>query len=215
MQRRLFPVRQRDVRRAARTADNTDGGLPTTTAIAIATGFEHACAVAADKSVRCWGDNSSLQLGNAAAVEGGPHPVAVTGINDASAVAAGIQHTCAIVSGAEVKCWGDNTYGELGSGNITLPTSTPVTVKALTGVTAIALGERHTCAIASGGVQCWGDNEYGQLGVGSAQRNTTAPIAVPSLSTGVTAIGADGRHDVRAEERTYLLLGQQRRRTNR
>jgi alpha-tubulin suppressor-like RCC1 family protein len=109
-----------------------------------------------------------------------------------TSITASTQHTCAITATARVMCWGRNNYGQLGDGS----TSTrlyPVAVQSLaTGVTAVATGEYHSCAVtATGTVKCWGNNENGQLGNGTTTSSTT-PVDVSDLS-GVVAltIGTD------------------------
>jgi alpha-tubulin suppressor-like RCC1 family protein len=74
----------------------------------------------------------------------------------AARISAGDIHSCAVVSGGKVKCWGDNSLGELGNGTLTSST-TPVTVKALSHALSVGAGFSTTCALIRGGkVKCWG-----------------------------------------------------------
>jgi alpha-tubulin suppressor-like RCC1 family protein len=110
----------------------------------------------------------------------------------ATAIAPGYNHTCALFNSGKVKCWGLNDKGQLGDGSRTNRT-TPTEVEGLTGVTAIAAGGSHTCAVSSGGVKCWGENLSGQLGDGTHTDSAT-PVDVAGLSNGVAAIAVGGGH---------------------
>jgi alpha-tubulin suppressor-like RCC1 family protein len=107
----------------------------------------------------------------------------------AAAIAAGWEHTCAVLPGGTVKCWGVNTHGQLGDGTET-NRKTPVTVTGLTGVTAVDASFWHTCAVAGGAVSCWGMNNLGQLGDGTTT-SSSAPVSVAGI-TGATAVAAGG-----------------------
>ena len=170
-----------------------------TTAIAISAGEIHTCALLSSGTVKCWGANGAGQLGNDGSPWDSNTPVTVSGIFTAIAVSAGDAHTCALLSGGTVKCWGWNYYGQLGDGSTTQRDS-PVAVSGLTGATAITAGELHTCAVLSGGTaKCWGYGLDGELGNGSTDDSGT-PVPVSGIST-ATAISAG------SEDTCALLSG--------
>jgi alpha-tubulin suppressor-like RCC1 family protein len=141
--------------------------------------------------VSCWGDDQEGQLG-----EGGrtprSNPVTPYGLSSGVAgVAAGAAHTCAVTTAGGAKCWGDNSYGQLGNGT-TSASLVPSDVQGLTmGVASIAAGGRFTCALTTAGnVKCWGDGTNGQLG-GPSASSKPVDVALPSPAK---AIVAGGRH---------------------
>ena len=160
---------------------------------AIAVGEALTCAVTSAGGVKCWGDNGYGQVGDGTTADRHT-PVAVSGLAHVRAVAAGEALACALTRAGAVKCWGYNRYGELGDGTTT-DHHAPVDISGLrSGVTAIAVGYLHACALTSAGaVKCWGYNRYGQLGDGTTTDRRT-PVNVSSLAGGVTAISAGGGH---------------------
>ena len=165
-------------------------------AVGIAGGERHTCAVMSSGAVACWGRNDFGQLGTGSSGPIQTTPVDVAGLQaTASEVAAGGNHNCAVAAGGSVWCWGSNASGELGDGT-TITRPAPVEVAGLTDTLAVAGGLSHTCALDVGAtLSCWGNNADGQLGDGT-QDGTATPVAVafgkPSLGTVLFASMRDG-----------------------
>jgi alpha-tubulin suppressor-like RCC1 family protein len=112
-------------------------------------------------------------------------------------IAVGDAHSCAIASNDSVWCWGDNTYGQLGSsahaGLSNSRSTTPVQAAALPGgrvARTITSGKGHVCVLADGAtVWCWGSNSSGQVGV--AGGNQLDPVQV-TLPAGARLVAAGG-----------------------
>lgn len=139
------------------------------------------CALTIYGGVSCWGSNKYGQLGDGT-TETRNSPVQVAGLTqDVIDIAAGWNHTCALVSGRGMECWGWNYFGQLGDGTKASRT-TPVDVYGLSeSVDAMGVGWAHTCVVTDlGGVKCWGANESGQLGDGT-NLDSQVPLTVDGM----------------------------------
>jgi len=141
----------------------------------VSVGYSSACATRTDRTLWCWGSNlyGQLGLGNYTDQHS---PVQVgTAANWATVSAQVAATACATRTDRTLWCWGDNTFGELGTGNTTSELS-PVQAGTATSWGSVSAGNgANTCATRSDGtLWCWGANGGGELGTGS-----TTPVPSP------------------------------------
>jgi alpha-tubulin suppressor-like RCC1 family protein len=190
---------------------------------AIAAGTAFTLAILDDDTVVAWGTNALGQLGNPRIRTSSSTPVAVCAVkvrscppgskpeaflNNVSAVSAGDTFAMALKDHVAIS-WGNNSYGELGTGKITGPEScnkvacshAPLVVTKMNlPVSAISAGNYHAMVIVDNplgthvGIMACGSNTNGQVGFDSAAATAchgncqTTPIAVPGNWKGLTAI---------------------------
>ena len=143
----------------------------------VAAGGSHSCAILQDGTVRCWGSNAFGQLGYGTPEDIGDDelPTAKEPLRfsePVTALALGFDHTCALTTGGNVYCWGENFLGQLGRGSMDAggpferaDTTPPINVGGK--VRSIFAGVFTSCALRQdGSAYCWGDNSAGQLGNG-------------------------------------------------
>ena len=203
-----------------RVRDSATPEFQAATATELSVGFFHVCATAST-SVYCWGFNNEGRLGDGSTTfSNAPLKAAQGGFATANANVSGLDlgwnHSCALQGGI-VRCWGEGTYNQLGTGN-TSHVSSPTDVGSGNGftnagnVSAVSAGERHTCAIESGTVYCWGLNGSGRLGDGSTT-DAASPVAVSTSdvpgfnNTAVTAVSAGSQHTCAIENKVVYCWG--------
>jgi alpha-tubulin suppressor-like RCC1 family protein len=148
---------------------------------AVSAGAFHTCAIVAGVRLRCWGWNGFGQLGDSTETDRSAPADVLWLAGTPAAVAAGYDFTCALMRAGNIRCWGNDEFGQLGDGASTQH-DTPVDVQALGDkALSVAAGFYAACALTAGGeIMCWGNNLYGQLGNG-----TTASSGVPVSVAGV------------------------------
>ncbi|HSZ30297.1 MAG TPA: hypothetical protein VK784_11175, partial [Pseudonocardiaceae bacterium] len=103
--------------------------------------------------------------------------------------------TCGIRMGNTLWCWGDGTFGELGTGHTTNANLPQQVTKRTAGWNSITVGGFHTCATRSDGtLWCWGSNDFGQLGIGNTISQDLPQQVTTPASTGWTSVTAGGEH---------------------
>jgi alpha-tubulin suppressor-like RCC1 family protein len=163
----------------------------------VSAGKEHNCAITSAGQAWCWGYNADYRLGDST-TNLGLAPVAVKPLGGVAfaSISAGSQHTCGLNGSGQGYCWGANSNGQLGN-NATAAQKTPVAVQMPVGVTfsAIAAGEKHSCALdTTGQAWCWGYGGDGATGAGfSFGDSIPVQVTHPSGVT-FTSIHTEYRH---------------------
>jgi regulator of chromosome condensation (RCC1) repeat-containing protein/Regulator of Chromosome Condensation (RCC1) repeat protein len=167
------------------TPTPVEGGLFLTS---VSAGRYHTCGVTASGAAYCWGWNGSANLGDGSTTDR-PTPVAVVGnLTFASISVSGaafypfdappappVAYSCGVTTTNVALCWGDNTFGQLGTGS-TAGASTPVLVAGGLAFATVSAGPDHACGLTTAGIAyCWGNNGTGALGNNS---RLSSPVPV-------------------------------------
>ena len=179
------------------------------TVVQVSAGMDHTCALLDSGAIRCWGQGRNGQLGYASVRSiGDDETPASAGDVDlggrAIQVSAGKYHTCALLEGGTVRCWGGSHEGQLGYGNTEIigddeAPSSAGDVDVGGRVVQIAAGHKHTCALLDGGsLRCWGSRDFGQLGYGNREAigDDETPASAGDVDVGgpVIQVAAGGNH---------------------
>jgi cysteine-rich repeat protein len=180
-------------------------------AVAVVAGEFHTCALTTTGTVRCWGRSNVGQLGYGSISSiGDNEKPSVAGDVDVGGkvtqLAAGRDHTCALLESGAVRCWGGALYGQTGHSNtVTIGDNElasaggDIKVDAMLKSTQITAGEYFSCALLEGGkIRCWGYGLNGTLGYGNSNNigdNEFPSVAGPvNLGLDALAIAAGRRH---------------------
>ncbi len=147
------------------------GDMPTQTVKQISIGSGHACAIASDDKVYCWGRNNSGQIGNNSLVNTLTPTAVVQGaipLMNIKSVSPGYDFTCAVDVSNKMYCWGVGSYGQLGNDMNSLskiPVASVLSKITTQSVKQISASRYYGCLISTDNKPyCWGDVESNKLG---------------------------------------------------
>ena len=155
----------------------------------VSAGDKYGCAIhGAGLKISCWGINNSNAISSTS--DSSISRAVEIGIDDATSISVGYNHACAVDISGRASCWGDNTYGQLGSSDLT-SSDTPVEVTDSKGIiindfTEVSTGYSHSCAIhRDKTVSCWGldDGRLGHIG-----QINSKPSPTPTKVAGITDV---------------------------
>ncbi len=160
---------------------------------------DHACGIVGP-TLYCWGNNDNGECGQPSSTSSITAPVSMGfGLLGApQQVGATAGHSCVLLTGGSVYCWGSNSWGCLGDPgtDVNASVSQPVQVTGLSGVTQLAVDSYENCAIVTtGNVWCWGSRMFGALGDGNIEPDgySVTPIEVGNVSNAV-ALSMGAQH---------------------
>lgn len=176
----------------------------------LSTGLAHSCALSLIGEIRCWGSGAFGRLGGVDSRNVGDDefpsdvPPVNLGCERAFGISAGESSSCALMANGGVRCWGDNSVGQLGLGH-TEPVGGNQQIAALVSLggeraSQVSVGTSHACAVMTGGnVRCWGRGENGVLGGGNVDDigDDELPSSVAVVDLGgvrVSQVAAGGFH---------------------
>ncbi len=158
-------------------------GLPPALVLQVVAGYTHTCALVESGSVYCWGNNFAGQIGDgtqatrllatSSGIDGGTQ--------QAVALAAGFDFSCALLSDGSVWCWGNGGDGQLGNGAQGGFSTSPVEVPGVVEARKLDAGRIHACANTKElGVFCWGSNNQNQINSGATDPQVPQAVSTPS-----------------------------------
>ncbi len=157
--------------------------------VLLAAGKEHTCGLAADQSAYCWGQEVGFKPTGRFASNWESAPLPTVDRTPMDTLASGAAFSCGIFADDIVRCWGDNTWWQLGGllpGGypVNVSSDTPVPIQLNATFSMIATGFAHACGVRTGGaVYCWGDGVEGELGDGepheyAGPQEVTRPVRI-------------------------------------
>ncbi|MEM9468612.1 MAG: hypothetical protein AAF988_00450 [Pseudomonadota bacterium] len=173
--------------------------------IKIDTALTSTCALKADGTIWCWGDNTNGRLGIGSAGGSSDIPVQVVNISDFIDMGTHRTHGCGLRKNGEIWCWGRDVNGVLGNGSESSDQPAPVKVQANVPFVSMGVGYVHSCGVdQNGSAWCWGLNDHGQIGTGSITADVEMPIQVQSLDN-LKSIHTNSTHTCGLKENGELF----------
>jgi hypothetical protein len=159
----------------------------------VAAGQNHSLALKADGGLYAWGLNQYGQLGTGTITSTTPNPTATGTALPTRSTAAGSNFGLAVRGDGTLWAWGDNAYGQLGTGTTTAALK-PVQVGTDKDCAQVGAGTSHGLGLkANGSLWAWGNNYYGQLGTTT---NSSSPVQEATAGTAWLMVSGGGTHSL-------------------